>query len=271
MKQTISACLVVYNEEAVIERCLASISPVVDEIIVVHDGEPKDTTLEIAKKYGAKTFVKEHAGMCEAHRVFAFEKASSDWIMLIDADEFLSKELAEVIPKLVTSDEYDAYDALWCLWDGEKYITTEWPHKVFLYRKSQLYYLGFPHEKLNTYGKLKQIDEQLEHQPKYNNYTWKSFWKKWVPWAKIQARESLKDFNEIPKFNVKDSNDWPVKMRLATKFSFLFPLITIYIFFLGVKGGSWKEGWFGMRQSWKWALYNGMVYYYVTLYKTGLK
>lgn len=47
-EHSISACLVVRNEEAVIERCLESLAGVVDEIVLVHDGECEDRTLEIA-------------------------------------------------------------------------------------------------------------------------------------------------------------------------------------------------------------------------------
>ena len=44
-KNTISACLVVHNEEKLIGRCLESIKNLVDEIIVVHDGPCQDKTL----------------------------------------------------------------------------------------------------------------------------------------------------------------------------------------------------------------------------------
>ena len=44
-RQTISACLVVYNEEKVIRQCLDSIKGFVDEIILVHDGQCTDKTL----------------------------------------------------------------------------------------------------------------------------------------------------------------------------------------------------------------------------------
>ena len=51
MKNGISAYLVVYHEEKVIERCLKSLVGVVNEIIVIHDGPCLDKTMEIAKKY----------------------------------------------------------------------------------------------------------------------------------------------------------------------------------------------------------------------------
>jgi Glycosyltransferases involved in cell wall biogenesis len=70
MRNKISACIVVYNEEKVIKRCLDSIKNVVDEIILVHDGPCKDRTLEIAKRYTNKIFIRPHVGMMESTSCF---------------------------------------------------------------------------------------------------------------------------------------------------------------------------------------------------------
>ena len=81
MNNRISACLVVYNEEKIIKNCLASIKDAVDEIIVVHDGECIDKTLEICKSYTNKIFIKQHIGEAEPHRPFGFKQATGDWIL----------------------------------------------------------------------------------------------------------------------------------------------------------------------------------------------
>ena len=47
---TISACMIVKNEEKVLERCLKSLHNLVDELIVVDTGST-DHTKEIARKY----------------------------------------------------------------------------------------------------------------------------------------------------------------------------------------------------------------------------
>ena len=44
---SVSACLVVRNEGKMIDRCLRSLAAVADEIVLVHDGECEDDTLEI--------------------------------------------------------------------------------------------------------------------------------------------------------------------------------------------------------------------------------
>ncbi|HRO64788.1 MAG TPA: glycosyltransferase, partial [Candidatus Dojkabacteria bacterium] len=105
----ISAFLVIYNEEKHIERSLGSLKDVVDEIVVVHDGECTDRSLEIAKDFGAKIFVQEHRGMREFHQVFAINQCKYDWILQIDADEFLSPEMKKNLRNLIENKDIDAY------------------------------------------------------------------------------------------------------------------------------------------------------------------
>jgi tetratricopeptide (TPR) repeat protein len=85
---TIALCMIVKDEEAVLERCLASAAGAVDEIIVVDTGSA-DATVEIAERFGAR--VLEHAwndDFAEARNV-GLEVATSDWILFLDADEWL--------------------------------------------------------------------------------------------------------------------------------------------------------------------------------------
>jgi tetratricopeptide (TPR) repeat protein len=84
--QTISLCMIVRDEEAVLGRCLASVAGAVDEIVVVDTGST-DRTAEIAREHGAK--VLEHAWtdhFAEARNV-GLEAATGDWILHLDADE----------------------------------------------------------------------------------------------------------------------------------------------------------------------------------------
>ena len=90
----ISAVISVYNEEKNIERCLGSLT-FAHEIIVV-DNSSLDKTAEIAKKYTKKIFnQKNNPKEIDIQKNFGFEKAVSEWILSIDADEEVSKELAE--------------------------------------------------------------------------------------------------------------------------------------------------------------------------------
>lgn len=105
----LSAVISAFNEEKNIERCLKSLS-FAHEIIVV-DNSSSDKTLEIAKKYTKKVFTqKNNPNLIDLQKNFGFEKASSEWILSIDADEEVSKELAEEIKLTIKkSDEVNGY------------------------------------------------------------------------------------------------------------------------------------------------------------------
>ncbi len=85
---TISACLIVRNESLVLKRCLASLSGAVDEIVVVDTGST-DATPEIAASFGARICRHDWRDDFSAARNVGLDVASGDWILTIDADEYL--------------------------------------------------------------------------------------------------------------------------------------------------------------------------------------
>lgn len=109
-RQTLSACLISLNSEAVFIRCLRSVRDVADEIIVVDQGST-DRTVEIARAFGAKILEDRPPHWCLAcqrampsqhfadaeHEPYGFEgprntsvqAAGCDWILWIDTDEEL--------------------------------------------------------------------------------------------------------------------------------------------------------------------------------------
>ncbi|QAA30594.1 glycosyltransferase [Clostridium manihotivorum] len=102
MKNQVSLCMIVKNEEEYLPRCLASIKDIVDEIIIVDTGST-DRTLEIAKSFNAKTyFFKWNNNFSEA-RNESLKHASKDWILIMDADEELYKEDQELVRILLNS------------------------------------------------------------------------------------------------------------------------------------------------------------------------
>ncbi|MEM5687393.1 glycosyltransferase family 2 protein [Bacillus cereus] len=86
MKPFISACLIVKNEEDMLRKCLESLQPVVDEIIIVDTGST-DSTKQISKEFTEKVFDYKWTNDFAEARNFAATKAESEWIIAIDADE----------------------------------------------------------------------------------------------------------------------------------------------------------------------------------------
>ncbi|MBN1593279.1 MAG: glycosyltransferase [Candidatus Coatesbacteria bacterium] len=88
---TISACLIVRDESSILNRCLSSLEGVADEIIVVDTGSV-DNTKEVAARYTDKIYDFEWCDDFSAARNFANSKATGDWILTIDADEYIPEE-----------------------------------------------------------------------------------------------------------------------------------------------------------------------------------
>src|SRR3954471_22130226 len=88
--QTISLCMIVRDEEAMLPRSLAAAAPHVDEVIVVDTGST-DRTIEIAHEFGATVIETEWTGDFGAARNVSFDAATSDWIVYLDADEVLAE------------------------------------------------------------------------------------------------------------------------------------------------------------------------------------
>jgi len=261
--EKISACLVVINEEKLIRRCLESLRGAVDEIILVHDGECRDQTLEIAKEYGAKTFIRPFVGGAEEYRPLSFEQATGSWILQIDADEFLSPELKNNLKSLISDPEADAYELLWPLWNGKKESKAYWPYKRCLFRKDRISFLGILQFVVQVEGRIKKIDLKLCHQPDYNNFSTCSFFKKQLPWARLQARYYFQDFSSIKKFNYTGV-DWPRLIKWRQKYPLLLlPLELLITSFKNLYSGAYKAGWLGLVVSFRAGVYRAAVNYYI--------
>ncbi|MGH2864936.1 MAG: glycosyltransferase [Solirubrobacteraceae bacterium] len=265
---SVSACLVARNEQAVIERCLQSFAGVVDEIVFVHDGECEDRTLEIAARYGCRIFVRPLVGHAEASTVFAFEQAQAEWILSIDADEYLSEPLREALRELVRDERVNGYELLWRMWDGRRYFTENGPYKRALFRRSSVHLLGIIHGVEQVDPPVARLELQLEHRPQYNNLAPSTVLTKWRRWARINAGELLTPFAELPKFNWELASDWPVRRRILNRLAPLLFLPYVPVVFAvnvarerGVY--SWREN---VRMSLGQAIYAGMVQFYVAKY-----
>jgi glycosyltransferase involved in cell wall biosynthesis len=85
---TLSLCMIVKDEEAMLGRCLEAVRGAVDEIIVVDTGSG-DRTVQIAESFGARVLHHAWDGDFAAARNASFEAATGDWVMYLDADEVL--------------------------------------------------------------------------------------------------------------------------------------------------------------------------------------
>lgn len=107
MKVQISAVIITYNEERNIARCLASLSDVADEIVVV-DSYSSDRTEEICRSYNTVFIRHKFRGHIQ-QKNWAILQASSPYILSLDADEALSEDLKSSILNVKENWTRDAY------------------------------------------------------------------------------------------------------------------------------------------------------------------
>lgn len=186
--EKISVCMVVYNEEHLMRRCLESVVKFADEIIVVHDGPCSDETIAIAKQYTPHVFVRDHVGVAEPHRSFTFEKATHPWIFQIDADEYIEPEDVPRIRVLIQDGKADGYYFRWELWNGKSPVHFTGLKKLALFKKERIQYQGIPQTEVSIRGKKLNVGILLHHQPVYSNVSWKTANKKRRYWLESHVR-----------------------------------------------------------------------------------
>lgn len=160
---TISLVMIVKNEEANLRRCLESIYSHVDEIIVVDTGS-SDCTMDVAKRFGAKVFEFEWVNDFSAARNYALEQSTSDWNIVLDADEYVTSNIdnlkqfladnksKQVIGKLVINSK--------TVLDGEQKNTRSSVSRVL---PSGVFYYGRIHEQVNSVFPRTDIGTEILH------------------------------------------------------------------------------------------------------------
>ncbi|MGN1077512.1 MAG: glycosyltransferase [Candidatus Gallimonas sp.] len=112
----LSLCMIVKDEEEVLARCLESVSAYVDEIVIADTGST-DKTKKIARSYGARVFGFAWREDFAAARNFAFSKAEGDYLMWLDADDYISPENGNRLAALKERLALEPADMVMCPYD----------------------------------------------------------------------------------------------------------------------------------------------------------
>lgn len=102
----LSVVLATRNEHENIGRCLKAVQSIADEIIVV-DESSTDDTREIARSYGARVVKTSHEPIFHITKQKAIDLATGDWILQLDADEVVTKALADEIIKVISLSDHE--------------------------------------------------------------------------------------------------------------------------------------------------------------------
>lgn len=185
----LSVVVLTFNEEKNIARCLEQVQDLADELIIIDSGST-DRTVQIAEGMGAKVYVRALNGDFAAQRNFALEKAQSEYIFYLDADEFVTPELALVIQEFVRAGKKEVYSIKRRnIAFGEKVnhgvLAPDYVPRIF--PKDSAKWEGKVHERPVYNLSTVKMDGFVWHET-YSD--WENYWMKFNKYTKIWAQEA---------------------------------------------------------------------------------
>lgn len=162
---TLSVCMIVKNEELILERVLKCASKFADEIIVVDTGST-DNTKKIAKKFTKKIYDFVWVDDFSKARNASFEKATKDYLMWLDADDVITDENIEKIIKLKNDIPLNT-DVVMMKYnmgfDETNNPTFSFYRERMVKKSKNFRWKGFIHEAIIPEGKIVYEDIAIEH------------------------------------------------------------------------------------------------------------
>ena len=162
----ITATVIIFNEEHNVRAALESLAWA-DEIMVV-DSESTDHTVEIARRFTDRVFVRPWPGY-SAQKNFAAKQAANDWIFSLDADERVSDELKREIEHIKqgaepTASAFEMPRSTFYLGRWIKHSGWRPDYKRRLYHRNRARWRGdYVHETLETDGDVERLTGNILH------------------------------------------------------------------------------------------------------------
>ncbi len=164
-RRPVSCCIICFNEEHAIRRCLESVKWC-DEVIVV-DSFSTDKTVEICQDYAARIIQRPWSGYVEQKR-FALSQARHEWVLNVDADEEVTLPLQNEVQAVLQRDD-PAVDGFY-IPRLVHYLGRWWwrgwypSYRLRLFRKHKVRWGGVnPHEKVLLHGYSDRLSGNLHH------------------------------------------------------------------------------------------------------------
>lgn len=163
---TLSVVVITRNEERDLPGCLDSV-PFADEVVIVDDGST-DATLEVARGYTDRIFERK-LDRFGRQKQFAIEQARCNWVLVLDADERVTEELAASIRAVLAADgPADGYKMRRLTWLYDRPVTFTGWYKcshLRLFRRGRARYVDrrvheFP---VLEAGRVECLQGDLEH------------------------------------------------------------------------------------------------------------
>lgn len=186
---TISVVLATFNESKNLPGCLDSVRDLADEIVIV-DGTSTDNTVEIAKKYGAIVKTTTNKPNFHINKQMAIDMAKMDWVLQLDADERVTKELKTEIKDAIKDKKTNGYWIPRKNWFLGRYLMKggQYPdYTLRLYRKGKgRLPMKDVHEQAVVEGSVGYLKNPLDHlaDPEFNRY-----YMRWHRYTNLMAKD----------------------------------------------------------------------------------
>lgn len=223
----ISAVVLTKNEEQRLGECVNSLR-FCDQIVVVDDFS-EDGTVALAKRLGANLFQRKLNSDYASQRNFGLRKAGGDWVLFVDADEIVSKELGRAILKATKKAECNGYYLKRVNYLHNKIVSQE--KLLRLARKNVGKWRRAVHEEWVIEGKVRELEGDLLHYSFEKGLT--NFLTKLNEYSALHAQENLREKKKVYFLKLVF---WPVAKFVALfrggSESFVFAVLASFHSFL---------------------------------------
>jgi hypothetical protein len=158
----ISLCLIARDEEELLPDCLTSAREEVDEVILVDTGS-RDRTAELARSLGARVYRHRWRDDFAAARNAALNRATGEWILVLDCDERLEPASRGLVRRAVASGAADGYLLRLANLSENGAIAEHWLALRLFCHRPEVRYQGRIHEQLRFAGRAAPCEATILH------------------------------------------------------------------------------------------------------------
>ena len=187
---SLTVALLTYNSERTIAQVLESVKGLADSVVALDSGS-EDSTVELLKSFGAEVYYREFDNFVN-QKNYLLSLVKSDWVLFLDDDEVVSKELRESIRKELSSPKKDGYFVNRLTYYLGRWIRHAWypDWQLRLVRREVARWLGSEvHEKLSVEGEVGYLKGELLH---YSYFTLSEHLRKIDSYSTLYARGAYK-------------------------------------------------------------------------------
>lgn len=234
----ITALILTFNEEIIIQKCIDALD-FVDRIIVLDSGST-DKTIEILESNNIKIYKRKFDNYA-AQRNYGLSLINDGWVLMIDSDEIVTRELKNEIINSISSKSNvclfrvrrkDMFNGKWLRFSSG--YPTWFPR---LFKAGEVKVLREVNEEYYTKGRVDNLTQHLIHYPFNKGLDW--WFSKHNIYSKMEAEKIKEEVNQPLVFSSLFNRDPVVRRGFYKRLSYRIPFrpTVVFLIFFVLKGG----------------------------------